>query len=104
MNFDESDIIAVANRLCRKGEMTRAFFFLMSTHETAVRQLLFNKVMINHAIMSSIIQLRSIFPQFLAYVHSLKSHIKFNTSLANMHINLGNAIAEKLIKGFLDVR
>ena len=61
VNFDESGIIAVASHLCGKGEMARAFFFLI----------LFNKVMINHAIMSSINQLRSIFPQFLAYVHSL---------------------------------
>ena len=54
--------------------------------------------------MSSIIQLRLIFPQFLAYVHSLKSVKKFDTFLANMHINLDNAMVEKLIKGFLDIR
>ena len=55
MNFDESGIVAAANYLCGKGEMTRVFFYLVPTQKTTVWQMLFNKVMINHALLSSII-------------------------------------------------
>ena len=104
MIFDELGIVAAANYLSSKGEMTRAFFYLMSTQKTAVRQLLLNKVIINHALMSSITQLRPIYLQFLEYVHSLKSDKKVDISLAIMHVNFDDAMAKKVTKGVLDIR